>query len=101
MARKMAYRKKRQNRFSMFLAATVVLMLLIVVSVGSISLNQKKTLYQQKEQALEEQIILEQERQKEIEEQEKYTHTKKYVEEMARKKLGLVYPGERVLRRED
>jgi cell division protein FtsB len=74
-------------------------MLLVVVAVGSISLEEKKMLYRQKEQALEEQIAAELERQKEIEEQEKYTHTKKYVEEMARKKLGLIYANEEVFRR--
>ena len=30
----------------------------------------------------------------EIEEFEKYTHTKKYIEEVARDRLGLVYEGE-------
>ncbi len=101
MARRVAYRKKRQNRFSMFLAATVVLMLLVVVAVGSVSLKEKKAFYAQKEQVLAEQIASEEGRQKEIEEQEKYTHTMKYVEEMARKKLGLVYEGEIIFRQED
>ena len=41
-----------------------------------------------------EQIVAEEERAKEIEEFEKYTQTKKYVEEVARDKLGLVYEGE-------
>lgn len=101
MARRVAYRKKRQNRFSMFLAATVVLMLLIVVAVGSVSLKEKRAIYQEREQALQEQILAEEERAKELEEQEKYTHTKKYVEEMARQKLGLVYEGEIIFRQED
>ena len=41
-----------------------------------------------------EQIAAEEQRALEIEEFEKYTHTKKYVEEVARDKLGLVYEGE-------
>lgn len=36
----------------------------------------------------------EQERTKEIEEYEKYTQTKKYIEEVAKDKLGLVHEGE-------
>lgn len=94
MARKAAYRKRRQNRFGMFLVSLVVVMLLIVVAFNSIGLMAKKESYQQKEAALEEQIAAEQERAQEIEEFEKYTHTKKYIEEVARDKLGLVYEGE-------
>lgn len=94
MARKAAYRKRRQNRFGMFLAYIVVIMLLIVVAFDSIELKAKKASYQQKEAALMDQIAAEEQRALEIEEFEKYTHTKKYVEEVARDKLGLVYEGE-------
>lgn len=94
MARRAAYRKRRQNRFGMFLAYIVVFMLLIVVAFNSVELTAKKEAYQQKEAVLEEQIAAEEERAKEIEEYEKYTQTKKYVEEVARDKLGLVYEGE-------
>lgn len=94
MARKAAYRKRRQNRLGMFLAYMVVVMLLIVVAFSSVDLMEKKEAYRLKELALEEQIEDEQERAREIEEFEKYTHTKKYIEEIARDKLGLVYEGE-------
>ena len=94
MARKVAYRKRRQNRFGMFLVSLVGVMLLIVVAFNSIGLMAKKVSYQQKEAVLQEQIAVEQERAQEIEEFEKYTHTKKYIEEVARDKLGLVYEGE-------
>lgn len=94
MARKAAYKKKRPNRFGMFLVSVVLLMMLIVVAFNSIELTAKREAYQQKEKSLEEQIAAEEERAQEIEEFEKYTHTKKYVEEVARDKLGLVYEGE-------
>ena len=51
MAKKVAYRKKRQNRFGMFLVSIVVFMLLIVVAFNSIELMAKKEAYQQKENA--------------------------------------------------
>ena len=101
MARKAAYRKKRQNRFGMFLASVVVIMMLIVVAVKSVELREKKAYYAQKEQTLTEQIAAEEERTKEIEEYEKYTQTKKYIEDVAKDKLGLVYEGEIVFKNEN
>lgn len=101
MARKAAYRKKRQNRFGMFLVSIAVIMMLVVVAFNSVELRAKKETYHQKELALEEQIEAEEERSKEIEEFEKYTQTKKYIEEVARDKLGLVYEGEILFKDED
>lgn len=101
MARKAAYRKKRQNRFGMFLASIVVVMLLIVVAVNSIELREKKAYYSQKEQTLKEQIEAEEKRAEEIEEYEKYTQTKKYIEDVAKEKLGLVYEGEIIFKDEN
>ena len=101
MARKAAYRKKRQNRFGMFLVSIAVLMMLVVVAFNSVELKAKKEAYHQKELALQEQIEAEEERSKEIEEFEKYTQTKKYIEEVARDKLGLVYEGEILFKDED
>lgn len=94
MARKAAYRKKRQNRFGMFLAFLVVVMLTVVVLVNSIELREKRDYYKQKEETLRAEIAAEEERALEIEEFEKYTQTKMYIEEVARDKLGLVYEGE-------
>lgn len=101
MARKAAYRKRRQNRFGMFLASIVVIMLLIVVAVKSNELKDKKAYYAQKEQALVEQIEAEEQRALEIEEYEKYTQTKKYIEDVAKDKLGLVYDGEIIFKDEN
>lgn len=94
MARKVAYRKKRQNRFGMFLALTVVMMILVVVAVKSIELTEKRDYYKQQETELKAEIAEEEKRALEIEEYEKYTQTKMYIEEVARDKLGLVYEGE-------
>lgn len=78
----------------MFLVTTVVAMLLVVVAVKSLELSQKLSVYREKEQLLMEQIEQEKEREKEIEEYEKYTQTKKYIEEIAKDKLGLVHDNE-------
>lgn len=94
MARRVAYRKKRQNKFGMFLVTSVIVMMLVVVSVKSVELKQKLSMYEAKENVLKEQIAEEEKRTEEIEEYEKYTQTKKYIEEVAKDKLGLVHDDE-------
>ena len=101
MARRAAYRKKRHNRFGMFLVSIAVIMMLVVVAFKSAELRAKKEAYHQKELVLQQQIEAEEERALEIEEFEKYTQTKKYIEEVARDKLGLVYDGEVLFKDED
>ena len=78
----------------MLLVTTVVLMMLIVVTVKSVELRDKRATYAMREEALMQEIAAEEQRTEEIAEYEKYTQTKKYVEEIAKEKLGLVYEGE-------
>lgn len=92
--RKVVFRKKRQNRLGMFLVLMVVVMLLVVVSLKSVELRQKQESYAARERVLQEQIDAEKARTGEIEEYRKYTQTKRYVEEVAKDKLGLVNEGE-------
>lgn len=49
---------------------------------------------------LQNEIAREQERSKQLEEYEKYVNTKQFVEEIAREKLGLIYPDEKVFKSE-
>jgi len=100
MARKIAYRRKRQNRTGMLLVTMVVLMMLVVVTIKSVELRGKKEAYEQREMALQEEIDAEKLRTEEIAEYGKYTQTKKYVEELAKDKLGLVYEGEIIFKDE-
>ena len=92
--RKAVYKKRRQNRFSMFLVSLVVVMILVMVAIKRVELGAKQETYQARIEQLNEQIEDENARAEEIEEYEKYTHTKAYVEEVAHDKLGLVYEGE-------
>lgn len=100
MAGKAAYRKRRQNRLAMLLVTTVVLMMMLVVTVKSVELREKRAAYQAREEALLQEIELEEARSAEIEEYGKYTQTKKFVEEVAKEKLGLVYDGEIIFKDE-
>lgn len=98
--RKVAYRKRSQNRFSMFLVSLVVILITIVVAVKSVELKQKLSTYEAKEQQLNAQLEAEQQRAEEIEEFRTYTQTKRYAEEVAKDKLGLVYEGEILFKEE-
>ena len=90
MSGRVAIRKRRQNRLGMLLVTVVVLMLLLVVAVKCMELKQKQEIYLTREAQLQEQIDEQEARADEIEEFRKYTKTKKYAEEVAKDKLGLV-----------
>lgn len=94
MARRVEFRTKKNNHFGMVTVLILVAMFCSVIFVKSISLRNKRDEYNKKIEALEQQIEYEKERTKDLEEYEKYTKTVKYVEEVAKDKLGLVYEDE-------
>nr|WP_296462186.1 septum formation initiator family protein [uncultured Acetatifactor sp.] len=89
-----AYRKRQQNRFSMFLATLVVVLILVLVGVKSIELRDKIDQKRTEAAQLEAQIEAEMQRTLEIEALGKEVQTKGYIEDVAREKLGLVYEDE-------
>ena len=95
MARKkVAYRKRSQNRFSMFLVSLVVVMIMVAVAIRSVGLQNKIDEMAAELKQLEMLIAEEEKRALEIEEFGKEVKTKGYIENLAREKLGLVYEGE-------
>lgn len=102
MATRARYKKRRsQNRAGIIWTSFVVLILVTVVSIKSVGLMKKAKEYEAKEAALQQQIEQEVARSEEIAEFERYTQTRKYIEDTAREKLGLVYPGEIIFKNED
>lgn len=101
MSRKIAFRKKRQNRLGMILVSMVVLMLLGVITLNSLELRATSESYLSQKEELLSKIEDEKMRTEEIEEYEKYTQTKKYIEEIAKDKLGLVYDNEIIFKKGD
>ena len=99
--RKVAYRKRYQNRFSMFLVSLVVLMILILVQAGSVALQRKIDARAAEIAQLEAQIAAEKARTLEIEAFSKEVQTKGYIEKVAREKLGLVYEDEILFKRQE
>lgn len=82
-------------------AAFAILILTGVVGINSISLKQKEKAYAAREQELMDLISAEEARAKELEEFATYTKTKKYAEEVAKDKLGLVYENEIIFQEVD
>ena len=92
--RRIAYRRRSQNRFSMFLVSLVVAMIMVAVAARSVGMQQKIDEKRAELQQLELQIAEEEQHALEIEEFGKEVKTKGYIENLAREKLGLVYEGE-------
>lgn len=100
MARRVAYRKRRQNKFGMFLVFLVVIMIGVVVAVRSVDMKATLAENRQREAELQNQIAAEEKRTEEIEEMEKYSETLGYTEDVAKEKLGLINEGEIIFRDE-
>lgn len=99
--RRLAYRRRNQNKFSMFLVSLVVVLIMIVVAVKSVELQQKIDAKAKEEQQLDDEIAAEKRRSKEIEAFGKEVQTKGYIEDVAREKLGLVYEDEIMFKVDD
>ncbi|MDD3413072.1 MAG: septum formation initiator family protein [Lachnospiraceae bacterium] len=99
--RGVTFRKKKQNRLAMMSITIVVAMLLTVISINSLQLKEKQSDYMAKEASLGTQIEEQNDRAEELKELKKYTKTKKYAEEVAKDKLGLVYDDEIIFKQEE
>lgn len=101
MARsRVAYRKRGQNRLSMFLVTLIVVLIMVVVAIHSIQLRDKIAVKDEEISQLNTQIAAEEQRTEEIEEYGIFTQTKAFIEEFAKEKLGLVYEGEILFKEE-
>ncbi|MCD8196249.1 MAG: septum formation initiator family protein [Lachnospiraceae bacterium] len=92
--------RERNKNLGAWVILLIVVLVLGVSTVGCMQLRQKNKAYQAREEALEESLAEEEERTEELEEFEAYTQTKKYVEEVAKDKLGLVYEDEIIFKAE-
>ncbi|MBR0093437.1 MAG: septum formation initiator family protein [Lachnospiraceae bacterium] len=95
-----AYRQRRDHRLGMLFAVTVVIILTAIVTVKGLELNTKLREQRAREADLTQRIERQIERSAEISAYEKYTKTRKFIEEVAKEKLGLVYEGEIIFRNE-
>lgn len=94
MMTKTRRRMNRRKRMGYRLIVLTVMCLLVTGFYAKHRLQRKNEAYQKQEEELMAQIEEEEARTQEIEELSKYVQTKKYVEEVAKERLGLVYPDE-------
>ncbi|MBR0146978.1 MAG: septum formation initiator family protein [Eubacterium sp.] len=89
---------RRKSKSGLIVVLLVVLVVIAVSSVKAMSLHEKSEELAVTERQLEAQIESAKEKAEELENREKYMQTKRYVEDEAKNKLGLVYPDEIVIR---
>ncbi len=99
--RKIAYRKKLQNRTSMTLIIMIVVVLLLVVGIKGYGLRKEREQLQAQYEANQATLQELEQEAMEIEEYKKYMQTPQYYEEMAKEKLGMVYENEIIFVPED
>ena len=97
----MEKRRRRSGASGYILFAVIVSLISLVVLVQIRDVKQRLSVYEQQDQALDEQIAAQLERTEELNELEKYVQTKASAEEQAHEKLGLVNEGEIIFKLED
>ena len=90
----MSRKRRKQDSKGLSIVIFAVIVVCLCVGVRTASLKKQNEELALKQESLEKQIKIEEQRTKELEELEKYMKTKKYVEEVAKERLGLVYPDE-------
>jgi len=93
MSRKKS-KKKQQNKKGLPIIIFVVVVFCAILGIRTLSLKRQSEELAERKASIEKKIENEEQRTKELEELEKYMQTKKYMEDVAKEKLGLVYPDE-------
>lgn len=94
-------KKRKTRRTGLGLIAIMVLMVCGVVSFNRQELDKTNVKAAARIDELQDDIDQAKEEAKDIKEKKAYVQTKKYIEEMAREKLGLVYKDEIIFKADD
>ena len=86
--------RKRLNRLKIVTSVAVVIVICIVLSYKKLSLQKQQIACERQLATIQKDMEREEQRVDEIKEYRAYVQTKQFAEEVAREKLGLVYPGE-------
>ena len=91
-------RDKWANRMAIMGITLVVMCLAVAINIKGADLKQQDLDYRIREENLTKQVADEEQRTAELNEYKTYVTTKKYAEEVAKEKLGLVNPDEILLK---
>ena len=95
---KRARKTKGNRKNGLKIIAVAVLVLFAVITYSRTLLMDEKRSLEARKQELEVQLQEEKERSEELEDKRAYMQTVRYIEDIARKVLGLVYPDETIIR---
>lgn len=87
-------RRRRKRRRGLVLIVLLVAIVCLAVLYKTGEVKEQISIKQEKIDKLNSQIKEQEERTKTLYEQKEYQKTKKYIEDVAREKLHLIYPGE-------
>ena len=101
MARRAAYQTKYHNKTSIYIVLFTLIIFAAVLFVNCNSLDEKKQKLQAEEAQYQELLEKEQQETLDLQELEKSTQTKKYYEQIAKERLGMVYEDEIIFKEKD
>ena len=101
MARRAAYQTKYHNKTSIYIVLFTLILFAAVLFVNCNSLNEKRQKLQTEEAQYQEILEKEQQETLDLQELEKSTQTKKYYEQIAKERLGMVYEDEIIFKEKD
>lgn len=101
MARSAAYQTKYHNKTSIYIVLFTLILFAAVLFVNCNSLNEKRQKLQTEEAQYQELLEKEQQETLDLQELEKSTQTKKYYEQIAKERLGMVYEDEIIFKEKD
>lgn len=91
-------RQRKRNRRGRILVTLMSAILVSIFVVRIVELQSKNAAYEKQLAYLQEEYDEQVDRKSKLEEKEKYMQTKKFVEDYAKEKLGLIYPNEVVFK---
>ena len=101
MARRAAYQTKYHNKTSIYIVLFTLILFAAVLFVNCNSLDEKRQKLQTEEAQYQELLEKEQQETLDLQELEKSTQTKKYYEQIAKERLGMVYEDEIIFKEKD
>ena len=93
-----ARKERRQRKASVIALAVVALFLLVGMGIYIRSLKQKEAAYLARESELASELAVEESVAEQLDLQTRLRQTLKYIEQVAREKLGLVFPDEVIVK---